>query len=267
MDFLQLSGKRFLIFGVANKKSVAYAVSKLLKEEGAECVFVVQNDAISERVKKLFPDSEIFTCDVEKEEDIKNLRTKVGEKYESFDGMLHSIAFADYSDGMKPFHETPRRAFLQALEISCFSLVELSNAFSDLFTPNASVVTMSISTTQMASENYGYMAPIKAALDSSLAFLTKSFSSFSNVRFNAVAPSLLKTSASAGIPGYLDSYLYAEQVIPRKSPVQTEEAAAAVVFLLSPRSSGIVAQKIVVDAGMSINYFDKKIIESVVKEG
>ena len=259
--------KRFLIFGVANKKSVAYAVSKLLKEEGAECVFVVQNDAISERVKKLFPDSEIFTCDVEKEEDIKNLRTKVGEKYESFDGMLHSIAFADYSDGMKPFHETPRRAFLQALEISCFSLVELSNAFSDLFTPNASVVTMSISTTQMASENYGYMAPIKAALDSSLAFLTKSFSSFSNVRFNAVAPSLLKTSASAGIPGYLDSYLYAEQVIPRKSPVQTEEAAAAVVFLLSPRSSGIVAQKIVVDAGMAINYFDKKIIESVVKEG
>ena len=267
MDFLQLSGKRFLIFGVANKKSVAYAVSKLLKEEGAECVFVVQNDAISERVKKLFPDSEIFTCDVEKEEDIKNLRTKVGEKYESFDGMLHSIAFADYSDGMKPFHETPRRAFLQALEISCFSLVELSNAFSDLFTPNASVVTMSISTTQMASENYGYMAPIKAALDSSLAFLTKSFSSFSNVRFNAVAPSLLKTSASAGIPGYLDSYLYAEQVIPRKSPVQTEEAAAAVVFLLSPRSSGIVAQKIVVDAGMAINYFDKKIIEYVVKEG
>ena len=267
MDFLQLSGKRFLIFGVANKKSVAYAVSKLLKEEGAECVFVVQNDAISERVKKLFPDSEIFTCDVEKEEDIKNLRTKVGEKYESFDGMLHSIAFADYSDGMKSFHETPRRAFLQALEISCFSLVELSNAFSDLFTPNASVVTMSISTTQMASENYGYMAPIKAALDSSLAFLTKSFSSFSNVRFNAVAPSLLKTSASAGIPGYLDSYLYAEQVIPRKSPVQTEEAAAAVVFLLSPRSSGIVAQKIVVDAGMAINYFDKKIIESVVKEG
>lgn len=267
MDFLQLSGKRFLIFGVANKKSVAYAVSKLLKEEGAECVFVVQNDAISERVKKLFPDSEIFTCDVEKEEDIKNLRTKVGEKYESFDGMLHSIAFADYSDGMKPFHETSRRAFLQALEISCFSLVELSNAFSDLFTPNASVVTMSISTTQMASENYGYMAPIKAALDSSLAFLTKSFSSFSNVRFNAVAPSLLKTSASAGIPGYLDSYLYAEQVIPRKSPVQTEEAAAAVVFLLSPRSSGIVAQKIVVDAGMAINYFDKKIIESVVKEG
>jgi enoyl-[acyl-carrier protein] reductase I len=105
------------------------------------------------------------------------------------------------------------------------------------------------------------MAPIKAALDASLAFLTKSFSNFSNVRFNAVAPGLLKTAASAGIPGYVDSYLYAEQVIPRKKAVQTEEAANAAMFLLSPRSSGICAQKIVVDAGMEINYFDKRIIE------
>ena len=265
MDFLQLNGKRFLIFGVANKKSVAYSVSKMLIEEGAECVFVVQNQAILEKVGKLFPDSPIFTCDVEREEDIASLRENVGAKFDSFDGLLHSIAFADYSEGMKPFHETPKRAFLQALDISCFSLVEIARAFADLLKPNASVVTMSISTTTMASENYGYMAPIKAALDSSLAFLTKSFSDFSNVRFNAVAPSLLKTSASAGIPGYLESYLFAERAIPRKTALQTEEAAAVVVFLLSPRSSGVVSQKIIVDAGMATNYFDKAIIDKVVK--
>ncbi len=266
MDFLQLSGKRFLIFGVANKKSVAYAVAKMLTDEGAECVFVVQNDAVLERASKLFPDAAFFTCDVEKEEEIVALREKIGARFDSFDGLLHSIAFADYSGGMKPFHETPKRAFLQALDISCFSLVEISRAFADLLKPNASVVTMSISTTRMASENYGYMAPIKAALDSSLAFLTKSFSTFSQIRFNAVAPSLLKTSASAGIPGYLDSYLFAEQAIPRKSPVQTDEAAATAVFLLSPRSSGIAAQKIIVDAGMSTNYFDKQIVEKVVQD-
>ncbi len=264
MSFLQLSGKRFLIFGVANKKSVAYAVSKILLEEGAECVFVVQNQAILERASGLFPDSSFFTCDVEKEEEIVRLRAEVGAKFDSFDGLLHSIAFADYSEGMKPFHETSKRAFLQALDISCFSLVEIARNFADLLTPNASVVATSISTTRMASENYGYMAPIKAALDSSLAFLTKSFSSFSQIRFNAVAPSLLKTSASAGIPGYLDSYLFAEQAIPRKSPLKTEEAAAVAAFLLSPRSSGIAAQKIVVDAGMSTNYFDKNIIDKVV---
>ncbi len=264
MDFLQLSGKKFLIFGVANKKSVAYAVSKMLIDEGSECIFVVQNRLVLERASKLFPDSVFFTCDVEKEEEILKLREDVGKKYDSFDGLLHSIAFADYSEGMKPFHETPKKAFLQALDISCFSLLEIARAFADLLKPNASVVTMSISTTRMASENYGYMAPIKAALDSSIAFLTKSFSSFSRIRFNAVAPSLLKTSASAGIPGYLDSYLFAEQAIPRKSPVQTDEVAATVVFLLSPRSSGIVSQKIVVDAGMSTNYFDKQIIDKVI---
>jgi enoyl-[acyl-carrier protein] reductase I len=117
----------------------------------------------------------------------------------------------------------------------------------------------------MASENYGYMAPIKAALDSSLAFLTKSFSRFSRVRFNAVAPSLLKTSASAGIPGYVDSYLYAEQIIPRKEAVQTQEAADVALFLLSPRSSGICAQSLIVDAGMSINYFDAEIIRRAMR--
>ena len=117
----------------------------------------------------------------------------------------------------------------------------------------------------MASENYGYMAPIKAALDSTLAFLTKSFSSFSEVRFNAVAPSLLKTSASAGIPGYMDSYLFAERVIPRHRALTTDEAASTAVFLLSPRSSGITAQKVVVDAGMGINFFDADIVKKVVE--
>jgi len=117
----------------------------------------------------------------------------------------------------------------------------------------------------MASENYGFMAPIKAALDSSLAFLAKSFSRFSQIRFNAVGPSLLKTSASAGIPGYVDAYLYAEQVIPRGDAVQTQEAANVAAFLLSPRSSGINAQNIVVDAGMSINYFDNEIIRRTMQ--
>ena len=147
------------------------------------------------------------------------MRDDLTARGEKFHGLVHSIAFADYSTGPKPFHETPRRAFLQAVDISCFSLVAVCNAMKDLLDADASVVTISISTTQMASENYGYMAPIKAALDSSLPMLAKSFSQFSRVRFNAVAPGLLKTSASAGIPGYVEAYLYAEQVIPRKKAI------------------------------------------------
>jgi enoyl-[acyl-carrier protein] reductase I len=93
-----------------------------------------------------------------------------------------------------------------------------------------------------------------------LVFLAKSFSRFSRVRFNAVAPGLLKTSASAGIPGYVDAYLYAEQATLRKQAVATSEVANVCAFLLSGRSSGINAQNLVIDAGMSVNYFDQELV-------
>ena len=207
----------------------------------------------------------MHVCDVEYEEQIARLRDELTARGQKFHGLLHSIAFADYAHGIKPFHETPKQAFLQAVDISCYSLIAVCNALKDLLDADASVVTISISTTQMASESYGYMAPIKAALDASLAFLAKSFSRFSRVRFNAVAPGLLKTSASAGIRGYVDAYLYAEQVIPRKQAVATEEAASVAAFLLSPRSSGVNAQRIVVDAGMAINYFDRELVERAMR--
>jgi enoyl-[acyl-carrier protein] reductase I len=145
------------------------------------------------------------------------------------------------------------------VNVSAFSLVALSNAFKPHFADNAAVVTIGISTTRMAAENYGYMAPIKAALHSSVVFLAKSFAP--KVRFNAVCPSLLKTSAGAGIPGYADSYMYAEKATLRHQGVATQEVANAVAFMLSPRSSGINAQEIVVDAGMGVNYFDKGLIK------
>ena len=236
----------------------------MLLSEKAHVDLVVRDEMIAEKVRTIFPDQNVFVCNVEHETEITQLRRSLeNTTQQKYDGIVHSIAFADYGNEMKPFHETSKQAFLQALDISCFSLIAVSKELVGLLSPSASVVTISISTTRMASENYGFMAPIKAALDSSLAFLTKSFSQFSEIRFNAVAPSLLKTSASAGIPGYADSYLFAEQAIPRGRAVQTSEAAAVAVFLLSPRSSGIVAQKIVVDAGMDINYFDKRIIKSV----
>jgi enoyl-[acyl-carrier protein] reductase I len=259
-DFLQLDGRRVLVTGVANRKSIAWHISRILIDAGVEVVYVVRNAARREQVQPLVGNSAIFLCDVEFEEQIEQLARDLAARYDAFHGLVHSIAFADYEGGFKPFHETAKREFLRAVDVSCYSLIALSNALKYLLTPDASVVTVSISTTRMASENYGYMGPVKAALDSSLAFLAKSFSQFSEIRFNAVAPSLLKTSASAGIPGYVDAYLFAEQAIPRKRAVQTEEAANAAAFLLSPRSSGINAQQVVIDAGMSINYFDRDII-------
>ncbi|MFM2092988.1 MAG: Enoyl-[acyl-carrier-protein] reductase FabI [Planctomycetota bacterium] len=265
-SFLQLSGKKFLVFGVANRKSVAYHIGRVLQESGAQVIYVVRSPQRRESLAKVLGDCETHVCDVEFEQQIAALRDTLSERGHRFDGLVHSIAFADYEGGMRPFHETTKGQFLRAVDISCYSLIAVCNALKELLQPDASVVTISISTTRMASENYGFMAPIKAALDSSLAFLAKSFSRFSKVRFNAVGPGLLKTSASAGIPGYIDSYLYAEQIIPRHEAVETEEAANVAVFLLSPRSSGINAQTLVVDAGMSINYFDAEIVRRAMRE-
>jgi enoyl-[acyl-carrier protein] reductase I len=265
MDFLQLRDKTIVVMGIANRKSVAYHVASLLQQAGAQLALVVRTETRRESVSKLFPATPIYVCDVEFPDQIERLAADLAMHHSPIDGLLHSIAFADYGEGMKPFHETGRAQFLRTIDISCYSLIAVCNALRPHLQPAASVVTVSISTTQMANQNYGLMAPAKAALDSSLAFLAKSFSAFSNVRFNAVAPGLLKTSASAGIPGYVDAYLFAEQVIPRGAGVTTEEAANVAVFLLSPRSSGINAQKVVVDAGMAINYFDDRVIQGTLR--
>ncbi|MBI5558024.1 MAG: SDR family oxidoreductase [Deltaproteobacteria bacterium] len=266
MSFLELQDRIFAVFGLANRKSVAYAIGATLRAQGAEVLHVVRSDERRQAAEKLFPGAKVFLCDVEREENIIKVRDEIASWLagRKLAGLVHSIAYANYSEGMKPFHETLKKDFLQAVDISCFSLIALCNHFKEHLARDGSVVTISISTTRMAAENYGYMAPVKAALESSLCFLAKSFSGFSRVRFNAVCPGLLKTSASAGIPGYVDSYLFAETATLRKEALQTQEAADAAVFLLSPRSSGITAQCLVVDAGMGINYFDHDIVAKVV---
>jgi len=270
MDFLQLTGKHILLMGVANRHSVAWAVAETLRENGACPIFTFKSQELLEKNRRLIgEDAPALVCDVEKDEDIAALPQAVAQFTPVLDGFVHSIAYANFSEGLKPFHGTLKRDFLQAVDISCFSLIQTANALKDMFSPDASIVTMSISTTRMASESYGYMGPVKAALDSSVAFLAKSLSQdvSPRLRVNAVGSGPLKTSSSAGIPGYIDAYLYTEKAIPRHRALATREAADVVCFLLSPRSSGINAQTVITDAGMSINYFDRDIIRATVGTG
>ena len=266
MSFLNLSGKTFLVVGFANRKSVAWSVSKLLEQEGANLIYCVRSQARKDQLEKLIPaNREIFICDFEKEEDLHGLeRSLLSLPNLQLNGILHSIAFANYTDGLKPFHETNRQDFLQATQISSFSLVELSRICKPFLHPDASVVTIGISSTDVTAENYGYMAPIKASLEASVRYLAKSFSKDCSVRFNSVNAGPLKTSASAGIPGYLVNYLYAEKLTFRKKALQTEEVANLAVFLLSSKSSGINGQGIVIDAGMGLNYFDQEVVSSAM---
>ena len=267
MSFLQLSGKKFLVVGVANRKSVAWAVAKLLEKEGASVLYCVRSEKRKDELEGILPGKrQIFVCDFEKEAELAKLEKSLsGDGSLRLDGILHSIAFANYQDGLKPFHETKKEDFLQATQISSFSLVELARICKPVLQPEASVVTIGISSTVVTAENYGYMAPIKASLEASVRYLAKSFSADTRVRFNSVNAGPLKTSASAGIPGYLVNYLYAEKLTFRKKALQTDEVANLAAFLLSPRSSGINGQGIVIDAGMGMNYFEKEIVEEAMR--
>ncbi len=267
-DFLQLTGKTFLVFGVANRKSVAWFVAKSLEEQGARVVYSVRSETRKKSLETLLAGKPVFVCDVEDEGSVVRLAAAAAAAgLAPLHGIVHSIAFANYSDGFTAFHETKRADFLQATAVSAFSLVEIARAFQPHLVANASVVTIGISSLLVTPDNYGYMGPIKAALESSVRFLAKSFSAASAVRFNAIGAGPLKTSASAGIPGYLESYLYAEKMTFRKRNLETQEVANAVLFLLSERSSGVNGTTLVVDAGLGSNYFDQEVIRLAMRTG
>ena len=265
-NFLGISDKTFLVTGFANRKSVAWHVSNILEKEGANIIFTVRSDKRKDELIALKPNAEIFVCDFEKPNDISALKNYLEEKGKgTLAGILHSIAYANYEKGLRPFHETDLQDFLQATQISSFSLIALANACKGVLSKNASIVTIGISSIDVTAENYGYMAPVKASLEANVRYLAKSFSSFSSIRFNSVNAGPLKTSASAGIPGYLKNYLFAEKLTFRKEALKTEEVAKAATFLLSDASSGINGQGIVVDAGMGFNYFDKDVVDSTME--
>ena len=265
MSFLGLADKTVLVAGLSNKKSIAWFVHKALLEESARPVHVVKTPELAEDARKLVGDHPVFVCDVSSQAEIDALAAELGRNGLALDGFVHSLAYASYAEGPRAFHETRREDFLEAVDISCFSLLAMTRALLPLLRPRASIVTLSISHTHLATESYGYMAPVKAALDAAVVFLAKSLVAHGEIRVNSVKAGPLKTSSSAGIPGYLDNYLFAEMATLRHRALETAEVANAVLFLLSQRSSGISAQGLVVDAGLGVNFFDRAIVENATR--
>jgi enoyl-[acyl-carrier protein] reductase I len=263
MKFLNIEDKYFLILGLANRKSIAWFVGKTLEAHGAYVYYSVRSPERKKELTRWIPEERLFICDVEQAHAIQQLKQQMEANVSHLDGIVHAIAFANFSKEFKSFYDTRREDFLQAVHVSCFSLVEIARAFKVMLTPHASVVTVGISS-QVTAIHYGYMSPIKAALESTVRFLAKSFSADSEVRFNCVGSGPLKTSASAGIPNFLKNYLFAEKLTLRKRALETQEVANTIVFLLSDCSSGINGQTVVVNAGMDFNYFDEQVVDAVI---
>ncbi len=263
MDFLQLGGKQFLVAGLGNRRSVAWLIGRVLEDAGAKVIYTVRNAERARELEKLLTGRPFLLCDVENEADVRTLGDRFRAAHSGLlDGFVHSIAYGQFRPEAPLFHQTRREDFLQATQISAFSLVEMANSLKPMLHQAASVVTIGISS-YVTAANYGYLSPIKGALEGCVRFLAKSFSLDSEIRFNSVNAGPLRTKSSAGIPGYLDNYLYAEKLTYRKRAVTTKEVADTAAFLLSSRSSGINAQGIVVNAGMDWNYFDETAVQAV----
>jgi len=263
MAGFEIEGKTFFIAGVANKKSVATHIANTLIDNGAKVILSAQNEKNLEAINKIFPNIPAFLFDVENSDHLEELPKNIKLHFDKIDGFVHSLAFANFSEGPIPFHETKLEDYLQACHISAFSLVQMTNALKELLTDKASIVTISISNTKATS--YGYLGPIKAMLESTTNYLAKSLSGISNIRVNSIGAGPLKTSASAGIPDYIENYLFSEALTMRKESLKTKEVASTALYLLSPLSSGINAENIIVDCGMSSNHFDQDVVKKFSK--
>jgi len=249
-----LSGKKALIFGVANDRSIAYAISKMFKEQGAALAFNFVNEAIRKRVEPLSEElgaEFIFPCDVTKDEEISQAAQLVRERWGGVDILVHSVAFANREDLSGRYIKTSRAGFALALEVSCFSLVAVCRAFEPLMSEGGSVMTMTYYGAEKVIPNYNVMGVAKAALEASVRYLSVDMG-VNGIRVNAISSGPLKTLASSGISGMKTIFKHLEERAPLRRNVTQDDAAGLALFLASDLSTCVTGETIYVDAGYNI---------------
>lgn len=249
-----LEGKKVLIFGVANDRSIAWGIAKQMKEHGASIALSYVNDAIKKRVEPLAKElgaDFIFEMDVTNDDHYKTLKDKISEHWNDFDILVHSIAFADRADLKDGFVNTSREGFKMACDISAFSLVGLSQSLYEMMNKGGSIMGMSYYGSQKVITNYNVMGVAKAALESSTRYLANDLGRF-DIRVNCLSAGPIKTLAASGISGFRDLLGKVEKIAPMKKNVTQEDVGGSAVYLASSLSNGVTGQVIYVDNGLSI---------------
>jgi enoyl-[acyl-carrier protein] reductase I len=249
-----LSGKKALIFGVANDRSIAYAIAKIFKKHGALLAFNFVNDAIRKRIEPINEElggEFIFPCDVTKDEEISQAAELVRERWGGVDILVHSVAFANREDLSGSYIKTSRAGFALALDVSCFSLVAVCRAFEPLMSEGGSVMTMTYYGAEKVIPNYNVMGVAKAALEASVRYLSVDLGA-KGVRINAISSGPLKTLASSSISGMKTIFKHIEERAPLRRNVTQDDAAGLALFLASDLSTCVTGETIYVDAGYNI---------------
>ena len=254
MYTIDLSGKKGLVVGVANDRSIAWAIASLLGRSGAQLALTYQNDRLKDRVVRLantLDQAVAFPCDASDDQQIDAVFQQVAESFGELSFLIHSIAYASREDLAGNFSDTGRDGFRLAMEISAYTLLPLMKHAAPLMKDGGSVVTMTFQASQRVYPGYNIMGTAKAALEHEVRQLAAEFGP-QNIRVNAISAGPLDTLAARGIHGFLDMKRVHAQKAPLQRNITSEEVAKAALFLCSDLSSGITGAIVPVDAGFNI---------------
>jgi enoyl-[acyl-carrier protein] reductase I len=250
----RFEGKRGLITGVANRRSIAWAIARVLAEGGAQLAFTYQGERIEKNVRELAESvgSPLVTaCDVRSDEDLDRVFSEVGESFDGqLDVLVHSVAFAAAEDLEGRFTDTPRDRFWLALDVSAYSLVACARAAEPLMEAagGGSILTMTYLGGERAVPHYNVMGVAKAALDSSVKYLAWDLGE-KNIRVNAISAGPVRTLAARSIAGFPTMESIVEERAPLRRPIDADDVGAAAGYLLSDEARNVTATTLYVDAG------------------
>ena len=251
---IDLAGKKGMVLGVANERSIAWAIAQSLADAGARLALTYQGDRLKERVERLADNLEdplLLPCDATDDEQIEQAFESVREEFGEISFLIHSIAFANREDLSGRFVDTGRDGFRIAMEVSAYSLLPLVRHASQLMVDGGSVVAMTFDASQRVYPGYNVMGSAKAALEHAVRQLAAEMGP-SNIRVNAISAGPLETLAARGITGFRDMrHTHAEKA-PLRRNITVEEVGRTALFLCSDMSSGITGTVIPVDAGYHI---------------
>lgn len=250
-----MKGKKGLIVGLANNKSIAYGIAKACKAQGAELAFTYLNDALKKRVEPIAQDmgsgNYVYELDVSNEEHMNSIAEKIAKDFGKIDFLVHSVAFAPKEALSEPFMKTTKQAFEIAMNVSVFSLIDLTNKLESVLADDASILTLSYLGGPKWVANYNVMGVAKAALEASVRYMAVELGA-KGQRVNAISAGPIKTLAAAGIGDFSQILKWNEVNAPLKRNVTIEQVGNSAMYLLSDLASGVTGEVHYVDSGYNV---------------
>ena len=248
-----LEGKNALVFGLANERSIAWGITQAFHREGANIGISYAGEVLERRVKPLAEKvgcQWVEECDVTQDDQIAAVAEKAAGYFGRIDVLVHSIGFAGRDELSKPYYQTSREGFRNALDISVFSFVALTNAFHSILNPGASIMCLTYYGSVKVAPHYNVMGVAKAALESSTRYLAYDLGP-EKIRVNAISAGPIRTLAAAGVGGFRDMYKHFADMSPMRENVTIDDVGNAAVFLASDLSSRITGEVLYVDSGFN----------------